>query len=77
MSAENAKTLTPEAAVAVYEQGWNYHHGQGVPQDYVLALRCYQRAADAGNVKAMFGVGWMHENGLGTFQDLKEKYHDG
>lgn len=56
----------PEALNAL---GNAYANGQGVPQSFAEALRCYQQAADRGLAAAQFNLGMMHELGRGTAPD--------
>ncbi len=51
-----------------------YHHGKGVPQDYGEALRWYLKAADQGNVKAQYALGYMYYTGEGVPQNLNEAF---
>ncbi len=46
--------------------GTLYDMGHGIPQDFTAALSWYRRAAEAGEVRAMFNVGAMYDNGRGT-----------
>jgi len=43
-----------------------------VPKDYKQAIKWYQKAADRGDAKAQFGLGWMYVNGKGVLKDDKE-----
>ena len=49
-----------------------YGNGQGVAQDYKLALAWYRKAADQGNANAQFNLGCMYEEGQGVAQDYKK-----
>ena len=46
-----------------------YYYAQGVARDYTPARNWYQRAAAAGNAKAMYNLGVLYENGQGVAQD--------
>ena len=52
--------------------GYLYEHGKGVPEDYGEAMKWYLRAADAGNVEAMYAVGLLYEAGKGVNRNLEE-----
>jgi uncharacterized protein len=47
----------------LHKEGW------GVAQDYCNAREWFQKAADAGNAYAMYGLGWMYEKGEGVILD--------
>ena len=49
-----------------------YANGQGVPQDYVEAVKWYRRAAAQGHASAQFNLGNMYANGQGVPQDYVE-----
>jgi TPR repeat protein len=46
-----------------------YANGEGVEQDYDKARDWYQKAADAGDPGAFYGLGMLYELGLGVVQD--------
>jgi hypothetical protein len=52
--------------------GYMYRYGQGLPQDFGLALQWYHRAAEQGDAKAQNNLGVMYRRGLGTPQDFQE-----
>jgi len=52
--------------------GQLYEDGQGVPRDYVEALRWYRMDADQGDVWAQLSVGRFYEKGSGVDQDDAE-----
>lgn len=54
--------------------GFNYAHGQGVPQDYVEAVRWYRKAADQGFPAAQHNLGVMYRDGQGVPQDHAEAF---
>ena len=54
---------TPPELVA---QALAYEHGEGVPKDLRKAALLYCDAARAGDVEAMFSLGWMYANGRGV-----------
>jgi len=54
--------------------GWMYAHGTGVPQNYFLAAKWYQSAAERGHGGAQFELGLLHNKGQGVPQDLVLAY---
>lgn len=46
-----------------------YRGSHGLPQDYARAMQCYLAVA-GGNAQALFNIGFMHQWGVGTEQDL-------
>jgi TPR repeat protein len=52
-----------------------YHHGKGVPQNYGEALHWYRKAADQGNVKAQYALGYLDYMGEGVPQNLNEAFN--
>jgi hypothetical protein len=51
-----------------------YAEGQGVPQDYVEALKWYRMASEQGDIWAQLAVGRFYESGYGIQQDYAEAY---
>jgi TonB family protein len=49
-----------------------YDKGQGVTQDYAEAVRWYKLAAEQGDVRAQFNLGFMYDKGQGVTQDYAE-----
>ncbi len=49
--------------------GWAYCHGDGVEQDYALAMEWYEKAAALGDINAMLNIGTMYSEGNGVEQD--------
>jgi hypothetical protein len=49
-----------------------YDNGQGVPQDYVEAVRWYRIPAENGMADAEYNLGLMFANAKGVAQDYKE-----
>ena len=73
-SAQTALTETRQSAdqgdaVAQYNLGARYYHGQGVPQDFTHAATWYRRAADQGHAAAQFTLGFLYDNGRGVPED--------
>lgn len=42
---------------AKYDMGYAYYSGEGVPQDFDVAQKWFQRAADGGSIEAQFNMG--------------------
>jgi hypothetical protein len=53
-------------AEAQSQLGWCYYSGQGVPQDYVEAVKWYRKAAEQGDANAQRSLGSCYENGQGV-----------
>ena len=60
------------AANAQNDLGVMYYNGEGVPQDYVEAVRWYRLAADQGFAAAQLNLGVMYDRGGGVPQDYVE-----
>ena len=63
---------------AIRHLGWNYERGDlGLKPSHKKAARLYQRAADLGDVMAMFNLGFTYEHGRGVKLDKKKaaKYY--
>ncbi len=41
-----------------------YDNGQGVPQDYAMAVKWSRKAADQGYAPAQYALGYMYQNAL-------------
>ena len=71
--AQDINTLKQQAqkgdAQAQKNLGNMYANGQGVPQDYVQAVKWYRLAADQGYASAQYNLGVMYDNGQGVPQD--------
>jgi hypothetical protein len=57
------------SAVAQINLGIMYANGEGVPQDYVEAVRLYRLATDQGAAEAQYNLGIMYANGNGVPED--------
>ena len=57
---------------AKYCLGTVYHDGEGVSQDYNIALDWLRQAADEGNAFAQYRMGGMYYHGEGVDKDYKE-----
>ncbi len=53
----------PGIPAGMLNLGAMYFLGNGVAEDYARAAYWYRKAADAGNVDAMYNLGRMYENG--------------
>jgi TPR repeat protein len=60
------------SVLARYNIGKMYYLGQGVPQDYVEAMKWSRLAADQGNSLAQHNLGVMYYLGQGVLQDYME-----
>jgi TPR repeat protein len=63
-----AKAEKGDAAAQIY-LGYNYYHGDGVPQNYAEAVKWYRKAAEQGNATGQLDLGLMYEMGLGAKLD--------
>ena len=76
--AQDINTLKQQAqkgdASAQFNLGVMYAEGQGVPQDYVQAVKWYRLAADQGDASAYSGLGYMYEFGQGVPQDYVQAH---
>jgi localization factor PodJL len=59
-------------AAALYEIASRAAEGRGLPQDMILALHLYERAAQAGLPPAQERFAMLLEKGIGTTRDLKQ-----
>ena len=59
-------------AASQLQLGTMYSLGQGVPQDYTVALAWDRKAADQGNATAQVELGYIFETGEGVSQDYAE-----
>lgn len=57
---------------AMYQIGYMYDHGEGVPQDNKAAVEWYQKAAEKGHVKAQYRLGLFYATGTGVEKNIKE-----
>ncbi|MFZ7199698.1 tetratricopeptide repeat protein [Avibacterium avium] len=55
-----------------YNLGQMYLNGQGVRQDFSLAINWYKKAAEQGYADAQYNLALMYENGQGVKQDYAE-----
>ena len=59
-------------AEAQLRLGWMYYEGEGVPQDFVEAVKWYRKAAKQEYADAQYNLGWMYRKGDGVPQDEVE-----
>ncbi len=57
-------------AEALYELGWCYFKGDGVPQSYERAAALYQQAAAKGHARAQNNLGVLYRDGQGVPKDV-------
>jgi uncharacterized protein len=55
--------------MAQYNLGVMYDDGQGVPQDYAVAVSWYRKAAEQGDADAQVNLGVLYGMGQGVPQD--------
>ena len=55
--------------IAQFVLGSMYENGEGVAQDYLLAVKWYNKAAEQGDVDAQYNLGKMYANGRGVAQN--------
>ena len=74
---EERKTRRAQFALSIYELGQSHYNGWGIEQDRVLALRCFEIAANWGDADAMAEAGFCYVKGEGCKKDLKKaaKYY--
>jgi TPR repeat protein len=61
-------------AEAQISLGNKFYQGDGVVQNYSLAMKWYRRAAEQGNVKAQCLVGSLYSNGQGVVRDFEQAF---
>lgn len=61
-------------AQAQFRLGCLYAFGQGVPEDYSMAIRLYRLAAEQGDADAQNNLGGMYAEGLGVQPDQVQAY---
>ena len=71
------KTRRAQFAYAIYELGISHMNGLGIEQDKTLALRCFEIAANWGDVDAMAETGFCYAEAQGCKKDLRKaaKYY--
>jgi TPR repeat protein len=66
---QTTERATHGNADAQLSLGVMYANGQGVPQDYAVALKWFRLAAAQGNAAAQYNLGLMYDAGHGVPQD--------
>lgn len=70
---QDARVLAEQGdAKAQYKLGMMYENGEGVPQDYVEAIKWYRKAAEQGDAAAQANLGAMYVDGHGVPKDYVE-----
>ena len=71
------QTKRAQFALSIYELGVSHMNGWGIEQDKILALRCFEIAANWGDADAMAEAGFCYAQGQGCKKDLKKaaKYY--
>ena len=66
--------LSPSRAMPVpeYNLGRMYANGEGVPKDFVEAVKWYRLAAEQGVAYAQYNLGYMYSSGEGVPKDFVE-----
>ena len=59
---------------AQYNLGSMFYVGQGVPQDYIQAVKWYTKAAEQGNADAQYSLGLMCTAGTGVTKNYVQAY---
>jgi len=71
----DTRTLAEQGdASAQFNLGVAHLDGEGVPQDYVEAVKWFRKAANQGHADAQYNLGVMYERGVGVPQDSAEAY---
>ncbi len=60
------------SGLAQYTLGGMYSNGEGVPQDYAVAVKWFRKAAGQGYAPAQFMLGRMYSFGQGVPEDFAE-----
>ena len=55
-----------------FRQGMMYAEGLGVPQDYAKACEWYKKAAELGNARSMYALGYACQCGQGVEVSMEE-----
>ena len=58
-------------ADAQYNTGLIFYNGNGLPQNYIIAIKWFSLAAEQGYADAQNNLGFMYDKGLGVPQDYK------
>lgn len=60
----------------LFEEGYRYEKGLGVPRDYARAISLYQQAEKAGDIRAINSLGLMKLQGKGSAVNHSGAYSD-
>lgn len=63
------ETVETLRATVQVKSGLEYYLGEGVPEDYVEAAKCFRKAAELGDAKAHYMLGRMYWHGRGVPRD--------
>lgn len=66
------KARRAQFALGIYELGVSHLNGWGIEQDKVLALRCFEIAAQWGDADALAEAGFCYAQGVGCKKNLKK-----
>lgn len=69
------KARRAQFALGIYELGVSHLNGWGTEQDKVLALRCFEIAAQWGDADALAETGFCYVEGIGCKKNLKKAAH--
>ncbi|EED17082.1 cell cycle inhibitor Nif1, putative [Talaromyces stipitatus ATCC 10500] len=69
------KARRAQFALGIYELGVSHLNGWGIEQDKVLALRCFEIAAQWGDADALAEAGFCYAEGIGCKKNLKKAAH--
>ena len=59
------------STLAINDIGWVYYKGDGVEQDYNLAVKYFKEAAEQENMYALFNLGMCYQDGTGVEKDIE------
>ncbi len=62
-------TVSKSPGETIYQQGYRYSIGKGVPKDHATALLWYRKAAQEGHAGAQYNLGAAYANGAGVSAD--------
>lgn len=69
------KARRAQFALGIYELGVSHLNGWGIEQDKVLALRCFEIAAQWGDADALAEAGFCYAQGVGCKKNMKKAAH--
>jgi TPR repeat protein len=71
-TSQPAPTKQELSAEDYFNRAMLYHRGEGVAQDYQQARQWFEKAAAAGNIYGMSGLGELYRDGEGVAQDYQQ-----